>query len=155
MKKNLLLIIIFYFSFIITTYAATPYGVSGTTNLKKGAAWIKKAKKLEAKGKMEKAKEKYTKALEYLYLANKEKMLDPDTLNYLGFASRKIGKLDDAEIYYLLGLEIDPNHIGINEYIGELYVNTNRINLAKERLEVLKNCICKEYDDLKELIESK
>ena len=37
-----------------------------------------------------------------------------------------------------MGLEIDPKHVGINEYLGELYVITNRMNLANERLEVLK-----------------
>ena len=39
-----------------------------------------------------------------------------------------------------MGLEIDPKHNGINEYLGEkLYVVfTNRHNLAVERLEVLK-----------------
>ena len=43
-------------------------------------------------------------------------------------------------------------HNGINEYLGELYVATNRINLAKERLKVLENCNCEEYDELKEII---
>ena len=33
------------------------------------------------------------------------------------------------------------------------YIQTNRLDLAKERLEVLKNCKCKEYEELKELIE--
>ena len=32
---------------------------------------------------------------------------------------------------------------------------TNRINLAKERLDVLKNCNCEEYAELKEIIEGK
>ena len=31
----------------------------------------------------------------------------------------------------------------------------NRIDLAKERLEVLKNCNCEEYNELKEIIEGK
>ena len=53
-----------------------------------------------------------------------------------------------------MGLEIDPNHTGINEYLGELYVQTNRINLAKKRLEVLNGCKCDEYNELKELIEN-
>jgi len=51
-----------------------------------------------------------------------------------------------------MGLEIDPNHIGINEYLGELYVATNRMELAKERLEVLAKCNCEEYTKLKEVI---
>ena len=51
------------------------------------------------------------------------------------------------------GLAIEPNHIGINEYLGELYVSTNRIKLAKDRLKVLENCACEEYKELKEIIE--
>ena len=84
---------------------------------------------------------------------NKENPGDPDTLNLLGFSHRKIGDYDNAEIYYSMGLEINPAHIGINEYMGELFVVTNRIDKAKERLEVLKDCNCKEYSDLKQVIE--
>jgi hypothetical protein len=32
-------------------------------------------------------------------------------------------------------------------------VVTKRIDMAKERLDVLKNCNCQEYDELKEIIE--
>ena len=63
------------------------------------------------------------------------------------------GKFEEAEKYYLAGLKIKPNHNGINEYLGELYVQTGRIELAKERLAVLKNCNCEEYAELKEVIE--
>ena len=114
---------------------------------------IKKAKKLEKKGKTKKADKLYKSALMYLNKANKEKQLDPDTLNYLGFTNRKLGNFEDAEIYYLLGLDQDPSHNGINEYLGELYVQTNRIDKAKERLAVLENCQCKEYGELKGVIE--
>ena len=85
----------------------------------------------------------------------KKKPLQADTLNYLGFTTRKLGDYEAGEKYYLLGLEIEPNHKGINEYLGELYVATNRINLAKERLKVLETCNCEEYDELKEIIEGK
>ena len=54
-----------------------------------------------------------------------------------------------------MGLEIDPKHVGINEYLGELYVITNRMNLANERLEVLKGCNCEEFQELKDVIEGK
>ena len=114
---------------------------------------IDKAKKLEAKGKIKKSKKTYKEALKYLYKANKEKPLDPDILNYLGFANRKIDNVKDAEIYYLMGLEIDPTHNGINEYLGELYVLTNRVSLAKERLNILKSCNCEEYQELKDVID--
>ena len=75
------------------------------------------------------------------------------TLNYLGFTTRKLGDFENGEKYYLEGLAIKPNHKGINEYLGELYVETGRIELAKERLEVLSGCSCEEYDELKELID--
>jgi len=71
----------------------------------------------------------------------------------LGYTLRKTGDLEQAETYYLKGLELDSKHLGINEYLGELYVQTNRIELAKERLGVLKGCNCEEYEELKELIE--
>ena len=51
-----------------------------------------------------------------------------------------------------MGLEVDPKHIGINEYMGELFVVTNRIDEAKKRLAVLENCNCEEYNQLKQVI---
>ena len=114
---------------------------------------IKFAKKYEKKGKLEKAKKRYAKAQKLLLKSNKEKPLQADTLNYLGFTTRKLGDYENGEKYYLLGLEIDPNHKGINEYLGALYVATNRIDLAKERLKVLETCNCEEYNELKEIIE--
>ena len=154
MKENLLLIIIFYFVLTIFSYGAGSGAGTSTTNFyKKGEMLIKRAKKLEKKGKIEKANKRYEKALEYLIKSNKEKPNQPDTLNYLGFAFRKLGNLEEAEKYYLIGLNIKPDHNGINEYLGELYIMTNRINLAEERLEVLKSCKCEEYEELKEIIE--
>ena len=123
------------------------------SNYDKAVQSIKFAKKYEAKGKLEKAKKRYAKAQKLLLKANKEKPLQADTLNYLGFTTRKLGDYENGEKYYLLGLEINPSHVGINEYLGELYVATNRINLAKERLKVLESCNCEEYNELKEIIE--
>jgi len=139
----------------VSSYGAASSGSDGSTNYyQKGESLIKRAKKLEKKGKIEKANKRYEKALEHLIKSNKEKPNQPDTLNYLGFAFRKLGNFEEAEKYYLIGLNIKPDHNGINEYLGELYIKTNRIELAKERLEVLKKCKCEEYEELKELIES-
>ena len=125
----------------------------GSSNYTKAKNLIKAAKKYEKKGKTEKAQKRYTKAQKLLLKSNKEKPLQADTLNYLGFTTRKLGDYEKGEEFYLQGLEIEPNHNGINEYLGELYIATNRIDMAKERLEVLKNCNCEEYKDLKEIIE--
>ena len=114
---------------------------------------VKAAKKYEKKGKIEKAQKRYAKAQKLLLKSNKKKPLQADTLNYLGFTTRKLGDYEKGEEFYLLGLQIEPNHNGINEYLGELYIVTNRMDLAKERLNVLKSCNCKEYNQLKEIIE--
>ena len=127
---------------------------SNQENLYKAAKQlIVKAKKLEKKDKLEKALKLYSKAYDKLMKAYGKDKKNPDILNYLGFTLRKAGNFEEAEKFYLEGLEIKPNHKGINEYLGELYVKTNRIELAKERLEVLKGCKCEEFEELKELIE--
>ena len=123
------------------------------SNYDKAVESIKFAKKYESKGKLEKAKKRYAKAQKLLLKSNSKKPNQADTLNYLGFTTRKLGDYENGEKYYLQGLEIEPNHIGINEYLCELYVATNRLNLAKERLKILENCNCEEYTELKEIIE--
>ena len=123
------------------------------SNYDKAVESIKFAKKYEAKGKLDKAKKRYAKAQKLLLKSNSEKPNKADTLNYLGFTTRKLGDYENGEKYYLQGLAIEPNHIGINEYLGELYVATNRLNFAKERLKILENCNCEEYTELKEIIE--
>jgi len=122
---------------------------------KKATTLVKKAKKLEAKNKIEKAKKNYLKAYDILKEANKMEPNNPDVLNYLGFTLRKTGDLKNAEIFYLEGLKMDATHAGINEYLGELYLKTNRIELAKERLEALRDCNCEEFEELDALIKEK
>ena len=115
---------------------------------------INRGKKLESKGKNKKALKLYNSAYTKLLEANKIESRNPDILNYLGFTLRKIGKYEQAEKFYLQGLEIKPDHKGINEYLGELYVKTKRIDLAKERLAVLKSCDCEEYEELEKVIKN-
>jgi len=126
---------------------------SGSSSFTKAYNLIKAAKKFEKKGKTEKAQTRYAKAQKLLLKSNKKKPLQADTLNYLGFTTRKLGDYEKGEEFYLQGLQIEPNHNGINEYLGELYIATNRVDLAKERLDVLKGCNCEEYKQLKEIIE--
>jgi len=156
MIKKFLLIFIFIFGFANYSLSASSSS-NGSSKIKsdyeKAVSLIKSAKKYDKKGKPDKAEKRYKKALKLLLVSNKKKPNNPDTLNYLGFTSRKLGDFEKGEIYYLEGLAIEPNHVGINEYLGELYVVTNRIELAKERLNVLTNCNCEEYNELKEIIE--
>ena len=156
MIKKILITTLITIFYSIHAFSAGGDGDGGSskvkTNYEKAVSHIKSAKKYEKKGKIEKAKKKYLKAQKLLLKSNSKKLNKADTLNYLGFTTRKLGDYENGEKYYLQGLALDPNHIGINEYLGELYVVTNRIDLAKERLEVLAKCNCEEYFELKEII---
>jgi tetratricopeptide (TPR) repeat protein len=82
----------------------------------------------------------------------------PDVLNYLGYAHRQRGRFDESLAYYQQALALDPNHLGANEYLGELYVELGHIELARERLALLDGLCpfgCAEYEDLKRRIESR
>ena len=136
MIKKTLFTIFFLLLFMVNSYSAES-GDGGSTE--SGASKIRTD---------------YDKAVSHIKLAKKyeKKPNNPNTLNYLGFTTRKLGDFVHGEKFYLEGLAIEPNHIGINEYLGELYVATNRIDLAKERLKILKSCNCEEYIELSEII---
>ena len=157
--KKFTKILIILFSVLSLSYTPV-YGAmsssdSNNSNLyKEGKKLVMRAKKLEEKNKKEKAEKLYVKALSKLEKAYLKDKKNPDILNYLGYALRKTGNFEKAEMFYLEGLKLDASHLGINEYLGELYVQTNRIELAKKRLDVLNGCKCEEYQELKELIEN-
>ena len=155
--KNLLLASLLVLTFIQPSFSAGSSSDSSTskTDYEKAIKYVKQAKKYEEKGKTDKAQKRYQKAQKLLIASNAEIPNKADTLNYLGFTTRKLGDFEAGEKYYLEGLAIEPNHIGINEYLGELYVVTGRIDLAKERLDILKSCNCEEFQELKEIIEGK
>ena len=163
MKKLILIILITFYSLHVFAAGPSPTdskgkttassGVKAATKFDIGVKWVSKAKKFEKKKKQAKAENAYKKAISNLLKANKENPSNPDILNLLGFSHRKIGDYDSAEIYYSLGLEIDPKHVGINEYMGELFVATNRMDEARKRLAVLESCNCKEYNELKQVID--
>ena len=101
--------------------------------------------------------EKYKKARK---LFNKVVDADPrnaDAWNYLGFSNRKLKKFDQALNAYQEALAINPDHLGANEYLGELYLQTGELEKARERLQKLDSICasgCDELDDLKAAIQS-
>tara|TARA_Y100001970_G_scaffold269845_1_gene362966 strand:- start:3352 stop:3843 length:492 start_codon:yes stop_codon:yes gene_type:complete len=154
--KNNLLISIFLSTLLTFNVFAAGSSDSGSSKTKTqydmAVSHINAAKKFEKNDKLKKAKKRFEKAQKLLIKSNEKFPNKADTLNYLGFTTRKLGDYETAEKYYLQGLALKPDHKGINEYLGELYVATNRHNLAIERLEVLKGCNCSEYEDLKAVI---
>ena len=157
--KNVLIIVLSLF-LSSTLIAAGSDSSSGSSSKKEtlyedAVKLVKRAGKLEKKDKIDKAKKLYAQAFSKLEKAYKSDKKNPDILNYMGFTTRKTGNFEKAEKFYLEGLSLKPNHNGINEYLGELYVQTNRIDKANERLEVLKSCNCKEYGELELIIKTK
>jgi len=80
---------------------------------------------------------------------------NPDVLNLMGFSERKMGEASTALMYYKKALDLQPNHVGANEYLGELYLELKQPDLAEQRLVVLQQVCgsCEEYTELKEKIE--
>ena len=156
MKKILVLFLILSFNSQVFGAGSDSSSDSSETGLYDQAVkLVKRAGKLEKKNKTEKAKKIYSQAFKKLEKAYSSDKNNPDILNYMGYTSRKIGNFEEAENFYLKGLDIKPNHNGINEYLGELYVQTNRIEKANERLKVLKNCNCEEYSELELIIKTR
>jgi tetratricopeptide (TPR) repeat protein len=78
-----------------------------------------------------------------------------DAHNYLGYANRWLGKMDESFKEYNIALKLDPDHKGANEYIGVAYLKVNQPEKAKEhlsRLEKICGKKCEEYEDLAKAI---
>ena len=101
-------------------------------------------------------KKKYAKGLKILKDIENEKPFGyskADLYNYMGFASRKQKNPNyiNAEKYYLKALSLEADHIGALEYLGELYVETDRVNEAKPLLEKIGEFAGQDSAEYKEL----
>ena len=99
----------------------------------------------------------YGAALRILEKANRKESGNADVLNMLGYAHRKLGRLEPAFNYYHEALAIEPRHLGANEYLGELYLETGELGKAEERLaELVAACPsgCEEREELAEAIDA-
>lgn len=97
--------------------------------------------------------ERYDEALAVLDL-----MQDRETaqaLNYRGYATRKLGRVDEGIAYYLKSVALDPHYAQVREYLGEAYVVKGEIERAREQLlaiEAICGTACEEYEDLAKAI---
>jgi len=101
--------------------------------------------------------EKYQDAISELQQLLKESPTDADMLNLLAYSQRKLRRFDEALVNYQKALDIEPEHRGANEYLGELYLQLGQLDKAQERLQVLdKACFfgCDEFDELEEAIKT-
>jgi tetratricopeptide (TPR) repeat protein len=86
-------------------------------------------------------------------------MKNPNTaqaLNYRGYATRHMGKLDEGIQYYLRSVKLDPHYAQVREYLGEAYVIKGDLASARYQLRQIKticgNSECEEYEDLEKAI---
>lgn len=98
---------------------------------------------------------RYEAAIDQLKTAQLSFGPHPDVLTYLGFANRKLGRLEVAEGYYRSALSAAPSHRGATEYYGELMVERGDLAGAKAMLARLdRQCQfgCAEADELRRWI---
>ena len=102
---------------------------------------------------------KYDKSLKLLKKLTKREDLGTrraDIYNLLGFSYRKLEnpELDKSFAAYMMALEIDPEHAGAHEYLGELYLMRDQINQAMRMLSKLENLVGKNADEYKDLLQA-
>lgn len=91
--------------------------------------------------------EQYADAIPHLEKALAKHPHDADVFNYLGYTHRMVGagestpaRENDFKLslaYYQQALAIDPNHKGVHEYLGELYLQMNDLNAAHHEMNEL------------------
>ena len=80
---------------------------------------------------------------------------DADAYNLMGYATRKSGDPNGSLQFYTTALQIDPKHLGANEYLGEAYLMLDKTQQAEQQLARLDQlCMfgCVEYRTLKAAI---
>jgi tetratricopeptide (TPR) repeat protein len=80
-----------------------------------------------------------------------------DVATTIGYASRKLGRYDDAKYWYDKALAADPNHAVTWSYYGMWQAEQGNVLKAKDDLEKVRticgNTECREYVALKEVID--
>ena len=102
---------------------------------------------------------KYDKSLKLLKKLTKREDLGTrraDIYNLLGFSYRKLEnpELDKSFAAYMMALEIDPEHAGAHEYLGELYLMRDQKNQAMKMLSKLETLVGKNAEEYKDLLEA-
>ena len=81
----------------------------------------------------------------------------PDVANLIGFSSRKLGRYDDAKLWYEKALAANPNHTLTWSYYGMWHAEQGNLLKARDHLtkvaSICGNTECREYVMLKEVIE--
>jgi tetratricopeptide (TPR) repeat protein len=80
-----------------------------------------------------------------------------DVATLIGYASRKLGRYDDAKLWYDRALAADPNHAVTWSYYGMWYAEQGNVLKANDDLEKIRticgNTDCQAYKALKDVID--
>ena len=155
------------------SYSAGDGGGSATTvpSCKKGKVWDKKKKKcvkvqkssnLSDDNLYEAARDlaynrRYEEALKVLELASNQN--DPRILNYKGYSTRKLGRVEEGMKFYVAALAVNPDYHLAREYMAEAFLQLGKVDKAREQLaELGERCgtDCREYklldDQIKDFV---
>lgn len=147
-RKDVIMFIKYLLIFTMATGFATTAMAAGSSSSSSSPSKFSTAEKAVKAG-------KYANAIKLLKKVVKKDARNADAWNYLGFSNRKLEKYDASLVAYKNALAINPKHRGANEYLGELYLQTDKLAKAKTQLKTLgKICTsgCEELDDLKQAI---
>ncbi len=96
-------------------------------------------------------KGQYSKAQKILKNYTNSEPEDPDGWTLLAFTYRKLDKFAESEEYYLKALNLEPDNKSALEYQGELFIETNRIDLANANIKKLQNLCPNSCEELEKL----
>lgn len=120
------------------------YGMGGMSNSDPGFEAYSQALRLIKS-------EQFAEAIPFLDVALQKRPHSANILNYEGYAHRMIGDYNASLDYYNRALAIDPDHKGVHEYMGELYLQTKQLDKAQAELATLARLCpngCEEKDTL-------
>jgi tetratricopeptide (TPR) repeat protein len=101
--------------------------------------------------------QQYAEAIPHLDAALSQRPRSADILNYEGYTHRMVGDYQSSLDYYKRALAIDPDHKGVHEYLGELYLQMNDQASAQNELTTLATLCpsgCDERDALTKALAS-
>jgi tetratricopeptide (TPR) repeat protein len=78
-----------------------------------------------------------------------------EALNYRGYATRKLGRVDEGIAFYRRSVALDPRYAQVREYLGEAYIVKGDVASAKAQLRAIKGICgtsCEQYKHLAEAI---
>ena len=79
----------------------------------------------------------------------------PDVANLIGFSSRKLGRTEDAKVWYEKALAADPNHSRTWQYYGLWHLERgDRVTAQQhlERIQLICGQGCEDYTSLRDAL---